>query len=170
MAKSLLALMLSLGLLLGRVVPARGAALAPTKPSQLVTLQPDVFIGTPPCVGVELGVRRMVNPDLTTGPLVIPDKQALVVVSGTWEKASASMPADRHATLRLFLKDGSGGQAAMLLGAGAMSDADKEVSGSFRLDPGFVVRPGQTICAVLDTAGGNVAVNVIAYGYLTKDK
>ena len=51
-----------------------------------------------------------------------------------------------------------------------MSDAAKEVSGSFRLDPGFVVRPGQTICAVLDTAGGNVAVNVIAYGYLTKDK
>jgi len=38
------------------------------------------------------------------------------------------------------------------------------------LDPGFVVRPGQTICAVLDTAGGNVAVNVIAYRCLTKDK
>jgi hypothetical protein len=91
-------------------------------------------------------------------------------VSGTWEKASASMPADRHATLRLFLKDDSGGQAAVLLGAGAMSDAAKEVSGSFRLDPGFVVRPGQTICAVLDTAGGNVAVNVIAYRCLTKDK
>ena len=38
------------------------------------------------------------------------------------------------------------------------------------LGEGLVVRPGQTICAVLDTAGGNVAVNVIAYRYLTKDK
>src|SRR5262249_11574800 len=111
MAKPLLAvLILSLGLLFGRVVPARGAALAPTKPSQIVTLQPDPLIGTPPCTGVELGVRQMVNPDLTTTALEIPDKQVLVVTSGTWRTASAATPADRHLSLRLFLKDGTANQ------------------------------------------------------------
>lgn len=68
MTRSLLALALSIGWL----VPARGAPLAPTKPSQIVTLQPEAFIGTPPCTGTQLGVTRVVNPDLSTGPLVIP--------------------------------------------------------------------------------------------------
>jgi len=34
----------------------------------------------------------------------------------------------------------------------------------------FVVRPGQTICAELATNGLPVALNVIANGYLTKDR
>lgn len=171
MAKPLLAaLTLSLGLLLGSVVPARAAPLAPSKPSQIVTLQPDVLIGTPPCSGVQLGVRQMVNPDLTTAPLTIPDKQVLVVTSGTWRTASAATPADRHLSLRLFLKDGTANQAVVVLGAGEVSDVDQRASGSFRLDPGFVVRPGQTICAELATNGLPVAVTVIANGYLTKDR
>ena len=52
MTKTLLAGILSIVWL----VPARGAPLAPSKPSQIVTLQPDVLIGTPPCTGVQLGV------------------------------------------------------------------------------------------------------------------
>lgn len=170
MTKSLLTLVLAIGISIGWLVPARGAPLAPTKPSQIVTLQPDVLIGTPPCSGVQFGVRQMVNPDLTTAPLVIPDKQVLVVTSGTWRTASAATPADRHLALRLFLKDGTSNQVVVLLGAGAVSDVDARASGSFRLDPGFVVRPGQTICAELATDGLPVAVTVIANGYLTKDK
>ena len=58
----------------------------------------------------------------------------------------------------------------MVLGAGEVSDVDQHASGSFRLDPGFVVRPGQTICAELATNGLPVGVTVIANGYLTKDR
>src|SRR5262249_51667692 len=166
MTKSLLALALSIGWL----VPARGAPLAPTKPSQIVTLQPEAFIGTPPCTGTQLGVTRVVNPDLSTGPLVIPDKQVLMLVGGTWRTISVATPVDRHLALRLFLKDGMGHQAVVLLGAGAVSDADKHASGSFRLDPGVVVRPGQTICAELASENDTVAVTVVANGYFTKDK
>jgi len=170
MTKTLLAGILSIGLSIVWLVPARGAPLAPSKPSQIVTLQPDVLIGTPPCTGVQLGVRQMVKPDLTTAALTIPDKQVLVVTSGTWRTASAATPADRHLSLRLFLRDATANQVVVVLGAGELSDADKQVSGSFRLDPGFVVRPGQTICAELATNGLPVAVNVVANGYLTKDR
>jgi hypothetical protein len=170
MTQSLLAVVLSIGLSVVWLVPARGAPLAPTKPSQIVTLQPDVIIGTPPCSGVQLGVRQIVNPDLTTSLLTIPDKQVLVVTSGTWRTGSAATPADRHLSLRLFLKDGTANQAVVVLGAGEVSDVDQRASGSFRLDPGFVVRPGQVICAELATNGLPVAVTVIANGYLTKDR
>jgi len=112
----------------------------------------------------------MVKADLTTAPLTIPDKQVLVVTGGTWRTASAATPADRHLSLRLFLRDATANQIVVVLGAGELSDADKQVSGSFRLDPGFVVRPGQTICAELATNGLPVAVAVIANGYLTKDR
>jgi hypothetical protein len=104
MTQSQLAVVLSIALSVVWLVPARGAPLAPTKPSQIVTLQPDVVIGTPPCSGVQLGVRQIVNPDLTTSLLTIPDKQVLVVTSGTWRTGSAATPADRHLSLRLFLK------------------------------------------------------------------
>src|SRR5262249_47375140 len=107
MTRTLLAVVLSIGLSIVWLVPARGAPLAPSKPSQIVTLQPDVLVGTPPCTGVQLGVRQMVNPDLTTAPLTIPDKQVLVVTSGTWRTASAATPAERHLSLRLFLRDGT---------------------------------------------------------------
>ena len=137
MTKTLLAVVLSIGLSIVWLVPARGA---------------------------------LVKPDLTTAPLVIPDEQVLVVTSGTWRTASAATPANRHLALRLFLKDGTQNQVVVVLGAGTLSDADKEASGSFRLDPGFVVRPGQTICAELANSGTPVAVNVVANGYLTKDK
>ena len=170
MIRTLLAVVLSIGLSIVWLVPARGAPLAPSKPSQIVTLQPDALIGTAPCTGIQLGVRQMVNPHLTTAPLTIPDKQVLVVTSGTWRTASAATPADRHLSLRLFLKDVTANQAAVLLGAGEVSDVDQHASGSFRLDPGFVVRPGQTICAELATNGLPVAVAVIANGYLTKDR
>lgn len=162
-------LVVALVLVATRIAPVRGAPLAPKKPSQLVTLQPDPIFGTAPCSGVESPLTQVVQPDLSTSALVIPPGQVLVIQGGTWQLTSFGNPPNRDAALRIFIKDGTN-QSAVTFGSGAVSDSGGTASGSFRLDPGVVVRPGQTLCSVFDVAGAQKGGVVIAYGYLTKDK
>lgn len=154
------------------VAPARGAQPpGPSKVSQLVTLQPDPFFGTPPCEGLEAPLNRVVQPDLSEAPLTIPDGHVLVLMGGTWEQAAIGNPPDRDVSLRLFLKDGRGGVAALAwVGAAARTDAEGKASGAFRLDPGVVVRPGQTVCAVFDVGLAEKGGAVFGFGYLAKDE
>jgi hypothetical protein len=155
-------------LVTGWSVPV-GADLAPKKASQLVTLQPEPIFGTAPCSGIEAPLTRVVQPDLSTAPLVIPDGQVLIVTSGSWQVNLLGMLPDRHASLQIFLKDGAN-QNAVLYGSGGVLDSGGVGTGSFRADPGIVVRPGQTLCAVFEVAGADKGGIVFAYGYFAKDK
>lgn len=166
MSKSLL---VALVLVATWIAPVHGAPLGPKKPSQLVTLQPDPFFGTAPCSGVESPLTQVLQADLSTSTLVIPPGEVLVIQGGTWQLTAFGNPASRDASLRIFLKDGTN-QNAVMFGSGAVTDSGGRASGSFRLDPGILVRPGQTLCSVFDVAGDQKGGTVFAYGYLTKDK
>ena len=118
---------------------------------------------------VEAPLTRVVQPDLSTAPLVIPDGQVLVITSGSWQQDLLGMLPNRHTSLHLFLKDGAS-QNAVLFGSGGVLDSSGAGSGSFRIEPGIIVRPGQTLCAVFNIGGTDTGGTVFAYGYLTKDK
>jgi hypothetical protein len=163
------ALLVAVLLVAGSSVPAAAAPLGAKKPSQFVTLEPDPVFGTAPCTGVEAPLTRVLQPDLSTVPLVIPEGQVLVITSGSWEQNLLGTVPNSHSSLRLFLKDGVT-QGAVFFGSGTVLDSNATGSGSFRVDPGFIVRPGQTICAVFSVAGADKGGTVFAYGYLTKDK
>jgi hypothetical protein len=166
MSKSIL---IALAFVAGVITPAGAAPLGPKKASELVTLQPNPILGAAPCAGVEAPLDRVVQADLSTSQLVIPPGQVLVITGGNWQLAALGVQPNLDTALRLYLKDGTN-VAAVLYGAGGLTDADGAASGSFRADPGIVVRPGQSICAVLRVGGADKGGFIFAYGYFTKDK
>lgn len=139
-------LLIALVALAAAAAPAGAAALAPTKPSQLLTIQSAAGGPPAPCASVETPVRNVVKPDLSVGPLTIPEVQVLVVVSGGWI-AFGTFPANRNVALDLYLKTSPSNESRVFVGAPARSDDTGRAFGSFEIQPDLVVRPGQTLCA-----------------------
>ena len=161
-------LLVALGLV-SLLSTAHAEPLAPTKPSELVTIR-TTFSGSPaPCDGTNVPVRTVINPDATGSTLAIPAGQVLILTGGSWRSASP-VAANRTFHLVLSFQTGAAG-AAVFSGAGAMSDATGEVSGSFDLGSGLVLRPGTTLCAALDsTAVSDDPALVHVYGFFDNDK
>jgi len=154
------------------VVPAWAGPLAPTKPSELVTIVSDGGFTRAPCFDPEAAVGGVLNRDGSTNPLVVPDGQVLVLLGGSW-KSIGRVATGRLFHLLLRLARPEGGEVHLIsTGGGAVSEAAAagEVSGSFRLEPGLVLAPGTTLCARIQSLDIIDGVDVSVQGFFTKDK
>ena len=143
--------------------------LAPSKPSDVVTLMPNPSDGSNgSCSSPELRVDGII--DTTDGSLssfTIPPKEVLVLTGGTW--VDTSVTPNANAFLLLSLRTGTTSNNLVATTA-VRSDAAGVAAGAFTLEPGIVIKPGASLCAVLDVAGTDTVVFPRLTGFLAKDK
>jgi len=160
----------TLVLVAAAATPVLAGTLAPTKPSDVVTLVPDVSDGSDGACNsaAQLRVDAVINTaDGSLSPFTIPDKEVLVLTGGTW--ADTSVAANVNVFLELSLRTGS--KALNILDTPAVrSDAAGTVAGSFTLEPGIVIKPGPSLCASLIIAGTSSTAFPHLTGFLAKDK
>jgi hypothetical protein len=147
-------------LVLGVLVPgfAQGAALAPARASDLVTLVPT---GKIDCAsgGKQLDTRLLA--DGTTEPFAIPAKQVLVVTSFDY-RIPTTEPAGSSFGVGLVLQTPTLGYP-LLFGA-AFADSNNFATGSVAASAGIAVKPGSALCISGDNPYG------VVHGYFAKDK
>jgi hypothetical protein len=159
------------------LVLATGAAtqvlagpLAPSKPSDIVTLMPDASDGANgACNSVQqLRVDAVINTaDGSLSPFTIPDKEVLVLTGGTWEDTSVG--GNVNVFLELSLKTAN--TSIIIVATPAVrSDAAGVAAGAFTLEPGIVIKPGASLCASFNVAGTNATAFPRLTGFLAKDK
>ena len=152
------------------VTPALAGPLAPSKPSDIVTLMPDGSGANGACglATQEQRVDAVINgADGSLSPFTIPDKEVLVLTGGTWADVSAG--GNVNVFLELSLKTASTSNLIVATPA-VRSDAAGVVAGSFTLEPGIVIKPGASLCASLIVAGTNTLAFPRLTGFLAKDK
>jgi hypothetical protein len=146
--------------------------LAPSKPSDIVTLMPDASGANGACTtsSQEQRVDAVISSaDGSLSPFTIPDKEVLVLTGGTWETVSAAP--NVNVLLELRLKTASPGTNNLIVSAPAVrSDAAGIAAGSFTLEPGIVIKPGASLCASLNIGGTNTLAFPRLTGFLAKDK
>jgi hypothetical protein len=142
------------------------AALAPSKPSQIITL----FNTSGTACGSShgLAVDHIVKSDGSSAAFTIPAGQVLIITSIDWSAEVAT--ANRRFDFALVSIPGG----AFATGGGALSDADFTVSGTLLIPGGLVVKPGVTLCPEVDHGGPafveSDAAFVRVHGFLAKDK
>jgi hypothetical protein len=152
-------------LMVGLALRAEAAVLAPSKPSQVVTLTGAVGVSAACPSGVVAG--RMVdtqhNPDGTSVPFNVPVGDVFVVTSWEWSGAGS---ASSTIGMGLVLVD----SAATFLGTfskgSAASDSAGFGGGTVVIPSGFVVNSGISMCY----AGGGASASVIVHGFFAKDR
>jgi hypothetical protein len=145
-------------------VPASGGALAPTKPSQLISARA-VSTPCPTVHPVEVqpyAIDRMTTIDGIDVPLVIPPKQVFVI---THAHLSAS-GAEANSEIDVHLISVIGNDGGVLTEGSVQTNASGRGSTNIDLPTGIAVRPGTTICASTTDGSGFGSVT----GYFTKDK
>jgi len=149
--------------------PVLAGPLAPSKPSDIVTLMPNAGDGSNGACGLqEQRVDAVISgADGSLSPFTIPDKEVLVLTGGTWEDVSVS--GNVNVFLELRLKTASTNNFIVATPA-VRSDAAGVVAGSFTLAPGIVIKPGASLCATLNVAGTNTVAFPRLTGFLAKDK
>ena len=143
--------------------------LAPSKPSDVVTLMPNLSDGSNgSCNSPELRVDGVIDStDGSLSPFTIPAKEVLALTGGTWSHKSVTPNA--NAFLELSLRTGTTSNNLVATTA-VRSDAAGVAAGTFTLEPGIVIKPGASLCAVLDVAGTDAVVFPRLTGFLAKDK
>ena len=136
---------------------AQGGPLAPTRASQLVTLQ--ASLADPVCgqFGRPFTTRVTSDGQFEIG-FVIPPKQVLVVTSVEWSVFGA----DPSETARVSL--GTNGGASYFIGA-ALADATGAAGGAASVS--HAIRPGTTLCI---SAVGVDDLSARLHGFLAKDR
>jgi hypothetical protein len=161
-----------LALVLTAVVltPALAGPLAPSKPSDIVTLMPDASGANGACglATQQQRVEAVINgADGSISPFTIPDKEVLVLTGGTWEDVTAG--ANVNVFLELSLRTASTNNLLAATPA-IRSDAAGFAAGSFTLEPGIVIKPGVSLCASFNVDGTNTLAFPRLTGFLAKDK
>ena len=160
--------MCTAGIALRAPDPAIAAPLAPTKPTQAVTVQSltqSAFcVPGEPTLGRRVDIKQ--NGDGTIEPFTIPPKTVFVVTS---IDLAQQAPASRHITGSLYVA------SAQQVGAGsvvaivpAQSDADGIGNGTMTLPSGFPVKSGANLCFLTFPPAGSVAA--LVHGFFAKDK
>lgn len=164
-----LSLFLALVLAAAAVTPALAGPLAPSKPSDVVTLMPNASDGSNgSCNSPELRVDGVIDTsDGSLSPFTIPPKEVLVLTGGTWSDTSVTPNANAFLLLSLRTATTSNNLVAT---TAVRSDAAGVAAGAFTLEPGIVIKPGASLCAVLDVAGTDTVVFPRLTGFLAKDK
>ena len=160
---------LALVLAAAAVTPALAGPLAPSKPSDVVTLMPDASGANGACdLLQEQRVDAVINTaDGSISPFTIPDKEVLVLTGGTWEKTSVA--GNVNVFLELSLRTASTENIIVATPA-VRSDAAGVAAGAFTLEPGIVIKPGASLCARFNVAGTNSSAFPRLTGFLAKDK
>jgi hypothetical protein len=141
------------------------AALAPSKPSQIITL----FNTSGTACGSShgLAVDHIVKSDGSSAAFTIPAGQVLIITSIDW--TAFTNTANRRFDFQLGSATGN-----FTIGGGAVSDADFIVSGTLLIPGGLVVKPGVTLCPEVEHSGSSLfeedSANVRVHGFLAKDK
>jgi hypothetical protein len=138
---------------------AFGGALAPSKASQLVTLQSG---GT--CLSGLKKINVQVHGDGTTTAFTIPAGMVLVITGAEWDA-----PFGAGGTDTFFINlEGAATFATVHVAAGQVGSNGLE-GGSTTFSSGIVVKPGTDICAGLNS-GNNSFLFPVLHGFLAKDK
>ena len=156
------------GIALRAADPAMAAPLAPTKPSQAVTVQSlsqgDLCVPGEPSLGRRVNIKQ--NGDGTTEPFTIPPKTVFVVTSV--DVSIQGAPASRKILGGLYIASaqqvGAGSNVAVVP---AESDADGLGNGTMTLPSGFPVKSGANLCFLTVPPG---SFNALVHGFFAKDK
>lgn len=141
----------------GAAALAQAGPLAPTKASQLVTLQASAL---DPACGVA-GKRfdtRVTSDGQFDVDFAIPPKQVLVLTGAEWAVFGANPSATNLVSL------GTNGGASYFIGT-AQADAGGTAGGSARFS--HTIRPGTTLCI---SSVGVSDLNARLHGFLAKDR
>lgn len=136
---------------------ANAGVVAPSKPSQTVLLKPGAACGA----GFALDTR--INPDGTTAPFSIPDKQVLVLDSLTWVVLGSAVAGSLcGVTLRVD---------SQTIWSDTITQSNSFAScGQSAPLPSLVIGAGKTLCITVGT-GGDVNAGVTrVHGFVTKSK
>jgi hypothetical protein len=161
----------TLVLAVAAATPVLAGPLAPSKPSDIVTLVPDASGANGACgpASQQQRVDAVINgADGSISPFTIPDKEVLVLTGGTWEDTSVA--ANVNVFLELSLRTATPTSNIIVATPAVRSDAAGVVAGSFTLEPGIVIKPGVSLCASLNVAGTNTIAFPRLTGFLAKDK
>jgi hypothetical protein len=143
--------------------------LAPSKPSDVVTLMPNVSDGSNGnCTLPELRVDAVIDgADGSLSSFTIPEKGVLVLTGGTW--SDTSLGGNVNAFLQLSLRTATTSNNIVATPV-VRTDAAGIAAGAFNLEPGIVIKPGASLCATLNVAGTQSVVFPRLTGFLAKDK
>lgn len=144
---------------IGASAVAQAGALAPTKASQLVSLQASA--PNPACGGIGSPFTNRVTSEgqVATG-FAVPPKQVLVLTSIQW----AVFGVDASATTFVILTANGNGSTTFFLGE-SQSDANGTAGGIASFS--HAIRPGTTICI---SSAGATSVSATLHGFLAKDR
>lgn len=150
--------------------PPSAAPLAPSKPSQIVTLTYDNFCaGTTSLVNV---IDTQIMPDGTTQPFTIPQGRVLVVTGLDWS-ASRCPPLSAPGTVGVYVFLGATGRVAFndyaTIGAGTSPGSSCSTGGKASVVPNLVVKPGTELCAGYDNTTFGGAPGIV-HGFLADDE
>ena len=145
--------------------PATVAALAPSKPSQLVTVAAE---GS--CTALGLTTDRfdtLVKDDGTTAPFSIPAGQVLVITDLT--VFAPGKTAGGTVQVQVVVGTAATSHFAIVT-ANVTANASGGVGFAATFPTGIVVKSGASICPVAFDGTSNVAAGGSLHGFLTKDK
>ncbi len=141
--------------------PAAAGALAPSKPSQLVTLSSSGGDTCAAPLGTWFKMDSQVNADASSSPFTIPPGMVLVLTQADWTDQGGTADVDRF-IIRL-----QNGTEIPFVGDGTRTIGASAGGGSISFSPGVVVKPGTDICVTSTSTGFTAAT---FHGYLTKDR
>lgn len=156
---------LTMILMTGLAVGTDAGVLAPSKPSQVVTVTGDTATSASCPSGVVKGkmIDTQRNSDGTITPFNVPMGEVFVVTSWEWTGAGA---VSSSITMALVLVDSSSTFLGSFSQATASSDSSGNGGGTVDIPSGFVVKSGISMCY----AGGGASASVIVHGFFAKDK
>jgi hypothetical protein len=150
-----------LAAVLGATESAVAAALAPAKPSQVVTLTNG---SGNDCPFLGEAVDTQLFPDGSVQPFTIPAKQVLVITEVDWGVVFG--PASAAAVVALSVQPPSATQSIPFFLDVTPADATGTAGGTAAI-ANAIVRSGSTVCVAGGTTGTK---QVILRGFLTKDR
>ena len=148
---------------LGRAEVHAGA-LAPSKPSQVVSLIS--FGGTCPSGGALFGSQTPPDGNFPQ-PFTIPDGQVLVITEAQLTGSGATAGASVRILLR---RETAAGGISEIVNQLVQADADGSYNGSFTFPTGVVVKAGALLCAKAVIGGGSFGSTGIVHGFLAQDR
>lgn len=166
---ALLAALLAALPLLAPLAARAAGPIGPARASEALTLV--ASYDPPGCTGGLAGEKldRVLQPNGTYAPLVIPPKRVLVLTEIRWTTLSP-LAANEEVTLLLRPGANQPGVAGVVL-PGARLDANGRGSGQVKLEPGVVMRSAADLCVTLYASDGAFAPGSLSgSGFFAKDK
>jgi hypothetical protein len=151
-------------LVAGLALRAEAAVVAPSKPSEVITLAGDTSTSASCPSGAVIGkmIDKQHNPDGTITTFTVPAGQVFVATSWDWSGTGA---ASSSIVTGLVLIDSTATLLGTFSQSSASSDSSGLAGGTVVVPSGFVIKSGVSMCY----AGGGTR-SVVVHGFFTKDK